>query len=697
MTILTVTNLAKRYASYANNLQRFASWFGAPFTPVEEFWSAKDISFSLDAGEAIAIIGQNGAGKSTLLKLITGTVRATHGTVRLGGRVGAILELGLGFNPDFTGRENVYHAGGLMGISRARLDELMVDIEDFAEIGEFFDQPFRVYSSGMQARLAFSLVSAERPAILIVDEVLSVGDSYFQHKSFDRIRSFKESGTSIILVTHSLGDVKALCDRVILLDKGHVLKDGPPDEVVDYYNAMIAAKERARVRVEQRRSKDGWLRTRSGTLEAQVETIELLDAKTGLPVATATVGQELTLRIAARAGVILTRLVLGVMLRDRTGHVLWGTNTWHTKQVIEDVKVGETIIYEMTFECIFGPGSYSISPALTNSHTHLEANYDWSDNALVFDVVIGDRPFFVGTTALNAKFHIDRSRRSPVFDRVAMTISCRDCDVVEKVPNAGCIELHDGERVQIMHNGLMVVAGGYYGAWMADIIAALKGHHEPQEELGFHALLSHCRPGSLFVELGAFWAYYSLWYLKAVPGSEAICVEPDPNNLDVGRKNAALNGFTNRVRFVQGWVGELASSSHEAVAESIGQLVKLPCYDMAAIANLVNDRVIEILHVDAQGAELGLLRSMSGTNMQTKVRFVVVSTHHASISGSASVHADCMAEIVRQGGTILCQHTIDESYSGDGLIIASFCPEDRDMILPKVSRNKAETSLFGTP
>lgn len=696
MTILAVTNLTKRYVSYASNFHRFASWFGAPVSPVEEFWPVKNVSFSLNAGEAMAIIGQNGAGKSTLLKLITGTVRPSQGTVHLGGRVGAILELGLGFNPDFTGRDNVYHAGGLMGISRARLDELMPEIEDFAEIGEFFDQPLRVYSSGMQARLAFALVSAERPAILIVDEVLSVGDSYFQHKSFDRIRSFKEDGTSIILVTHALGDVRALCDRVILLDKGHVLKDGPPDEVVDYYNAMIAAKESANLTVEQRRSKEGWLRTRSGTLEAQVKVLELFDTKTAAPVAVATVGQELTLRITARAEIALERLVLGVMLRDRTGHVLWGTNTWHTKQVIEDLKASESITYEMAFQCLFGPGSYSISVALTNSHTHLDVNYDWSDNAIVFEVVNVDRSFFVGTTALDGTFHIQRKTVSSAVDRVAMTTSCRDCDSIDKVANAGCVECHDGERVQIMHNGLMVVEGGYYGAWMTSIISALEGHHEPQEELGFHALLSHCRPGSLFVELGAFWAYYSLWYLKAVSGSKAVCIEPDPRNLEVGRKNAALNRLANRVRFVQGWVGELAHASHEAVAESIAHPIALRAYNMPAIGDLIEDQDIEIVHIDAQGAELGFLRSMSGATARRKVRFVVVSTHHASISGSPTTHVDCLAEIVSQGGAILCEHTVEESFSGDGLIIAAFYMEDRNIILPNMSRNKAETSLFGT-
>lgn len=408
MSILSVANLSKRYANYRSNLERFAGWFGAPVTPSEEFWPVKNISFSLEAGQAMAIIGQNGAGKSTLLKLITGTVRPTTGVVHVGGRLNAILELGLGFNPDFTGRENAYHAGGLMGLSRSRLDALMPDIEEFTEIGEYFDQPFRVYSSGMQARLAFALVTADRPDILIVDEVLSVGDSYFQHKSFDRIRSFKEQGTSIIMVTHSLGDVRSLCERVILIDKGEVLKDGKPDEVVDFYNALIAAKENAKLTVEQRRGEQGWLSTRSGTFEVQVHSLELLDAKTKNPVSTATVGQDLVVRVVVKSDTDVSRLVLGLMLRDRTGHVVWGSNTWHTNQVAKDVKPGEVLTFEVAFNCILGPGSYSVSPALTSTDTHLDKNFEWSDNALVFDVLNADRDFFLGTTALDARIRIER-------------------------------------------------------------------------------------------------------------------------------------------------------------------------------------------------------------------------------------------------------------------------------------------------
>jgi lipopolysaccharide transport system ATP-binding protein len=171
--LLDVVHVGKRYTTYASNLQRFANWFGAGIKPSAEFWAVSDISFQVRRGESVALIGQNGAGKSSLLKLITGTVRPSTGSVAVAGSVSAILELGLGFNPEFTGRENAFHAGGLMGISQAELATLMPQIESFAEIGAFFDQPFRVYSSGMQARLAFALATARRPDLLIVDEVLS--------------------------------------------------------------------------------------------------------------------------------------------------------------------------------------------------------------------------------------------------------------------------------------------------------------------------------------------------------------------------------------------------------------------------------------------------------------------------------------------------------------------------------------------
>jgi lipopolysaccharide transport system ATP-binding protein len=405
---LHVRDLGKSYRQWGSEWRRVASWFMPFIAPREEHWVLKNVSFSIGSGEAVGIIGQNGAGKSTLLKLITGTTRPTQGTVQLSGRVAAILELGMGFNPDLTGRQNTYHSAGLMGHSQADIERAMPGIEAFAEIGEYFDQPMRTYSSGMQMRVAFSVATAFKPDLLILDEVLSVGDSYFQHKSFDRIRRFRDDGVSIMLVTHSLGDVRTLCDRVILLDKGRVLKDGLPDEVVDYYNALVAEKENAKLSVEQRREKNGWLLTRSGTGEARVKSLRLLDALSGEELAVAKVGQAVELRLEASIHADIPRLVLGYMIRDKQGHVVWGTNTWHTRQIQEDVKCGETVVFRLPFTCTLGPGSYSVSPALVSSETHLINNYEWIDNLLVFDVINMERDYFIGNNWLDAEFFITR-------------------------------------------------------------------------------------------------------------------------------------------------------------------------------------------------------------------------------------------------------------------------------------------------
>lgn len=402
---LQVQNLGKAYRQYGSELRRIASWFAPTVLPREEQWVLKDINFSIAPGEAVAIVGQNGAGKSTLLKLITGTVQPTQGKVQLQGRVAAILELGMGFNPELTGRQNAYHSACLMGYSH-EIARVMPEIEAFAEIGEYFDQPMRTYSSGMQMRVAFSVATAFQPDLLIVDEALSVGDSYFQHKSFDRIRQFSAKGVSIMLVTHNMGDVRTLCDRVILLDQGRLLKEGLPDEVVDHYNALIAAKENAKLTIEQRREKNGWLLTKSGTGEARIRTLKLLDAASGDELVVAKVGQAVELRLEVDIHADLPRLVLGYMIRDKQGHVVWGTNTWHTRQIQENVKTGDTLTFSMTFTCTLGPGSYSVSSALTSSDSHLTNNYEWIDNLLVFEVLNADYATFIGNVWLDTQFSI---------------------------------------------------------------------------------------------------------------------------------------------------------------------------------------------------------------------------------------------------------------------------------------------------
>jgi lipopolysaccharide transport system ATP-binding protein len=369
----------------------------------------RDVSFQIAPGEAVGVIGQNGAGKSTLLKLITGTAQATEGSVVRTGRVAAILELGMGFNPDLTGRQNAYHSAGLMGYTQDQIEKVMPAIEDFAEVGEYFDQAVRTYSSGMQVRVAFAVATAFTPDLLIVDEALAVGDSYFQHKSFDRMRRFREQGTSIMLVSHSPGDVKALCDRVILLDKGRVLRDGAPDEVIDYYNALIARKENDHLSVEQRRDKEGWVMTRSGSGQVYTRGLRLEDAGSGQEVGLAMVGQSLRLVLEAEARDAVENLVLGFMIRDKQGHVVWGSNTWHTGQVQTQVKAGERVRFTLDFTCRLGPGSYSVSPALVSTETHLVDNFEWTDNLLVFEVMNAGQPMFIGSNWLDATFAVERS------------------------------------------------------------------------------------------------------------------------------------------------------------------------------------------------------------------------------------------------------------------------------------------------
>lgn len=276
--------------------------------------------------------------------------------------------------------------------------------------------------------------------------------------------------------------------------------------------------------------------------------------------------------------------------------------------------------------------------------------------------------------------------------RVAMTISCRDVDSIPKVARAGEIFEHQGRRVQMMHEGTLVEAGGYYGDWMTRVIRGLRGHHEPQEELVFHHLVARCRPGTTIVEIGAFWAFYTNWYLGAVAGSTAVCLEPDANNMDCGQRNLALNGRS--ATWINACVGRDHAESVSIRRESDGSVVSVPCHSLDSLLDLVGRRPVEMLHVDCQGAELPLLESLGRVVGDGALRFVVVSTHHASISGSPTTHQDCIRQIECLGATILCEHTVEESFSGDGLIVASFHPADAAITLPAISRNEPRRSLF---
>ncbi|TAN02179.1 MAG: ABC transporter ATP-binding protein, partial [Rhodanobacteraceae bacterium] len=267
------------------------------------------------------------------------------------------------------------------------------------------DEPIRTYSSGMQMRVAFSVVTAVRPEILIIDEALSVGDAYFSHKSIARIRKFREEGTTLLFVSHDAGAIQSLCDRAILLDRGRLLVDGAPSEVMDYYNALIAEKENATVEVHELDT--GATQTISGTREAVVETIGLFNAE-GEPVEYVNVGEPVELRIKAAIHGDIPRLVLGYMIKDRLGQPVFGTNTYHTRQMLEHLRGGQVVEYRIAFPMNFGSGSYSVSTALCSSDTHLVNNYEWRDLALVFTVANQNRDFFVGNAWVPPRIEVLR-------------------------------------------------------------------------------------------------------------------------------------------------------------------------------------------------------------------------------------------------------------------------------------------------
>lgn len=404
MGTITVTNLGKAYKQYSNRWMRLREWFTPSKSKYHQLkWVLQDINFTVQPGEAVGIIGINGAGKSTLLKLITGTTQPTTGSVQIDGRVAAMLELGMGFHPDFTGRQNAYMAGQLLGMSSADIERLMPDIEVFAEIGEYIDQPVRVYSSGMQMRLAFSVATAIRPDVLIVDEALSVGDAYFQHKSFERIREFRKQGTTLLIVSHDKQAIQSICDRAILLSKGRIEMEGEPVAVMDYYNALLA--DHQNQEVNQKILDNGKIQTISGTKEASIINVSLVD-ENGQKIEVIGVGQPVSLNIDVRCNVAIDELVVGYVIKDRLGQPIFGTNTHHLKQKRQNLKINEELKYNFDFSANLGSGTYSISIALHADDTHIGISYEWRDHAYIFNVINMDKDEFVGVAWIPSSVRI---------------------------------------------------------------------------------------------------------------------------------------------------------------------------------------------------------------------------------------------------------------------------------------------------
>lgn len=396
---LRVESVSKQYRIYDRPADRLKESLTRGWRKYHrEFWALSNISFAVEPGTTTGIIGPNGSGKSTLLQIITGTLAPTHGSVWHEGRIAALLELGAGFNPEFTGIENVFMNASLLGLSKRETDRLLPDIERFAEIGDFIHQPLKTYSSGMQVRLAFATAIAVSPQILIIDEALSVGDAVFQHRCTRRIKEMQEAGTTILFVSHDPGAVRALCSRAILLNGGHLEADGTPTDVLNRYQKIIMAREAA---YDEESSDSGAAEEepftaaeiaeftapehtfRHGNRKAEVLKVELRNSM-GRPVQLTETGEDLELRVHVMFHEYVEAAVCGFLIRNRHGIHLYGTNTELQKVDAGPVQPGEILEATFSFKCWLAPDTYSITVA---AHTVDAISLDWLDGTLFFQVI----------------------------------------------------------------------------------------------------------------------------------------------------------------------------------------------------------------------------------------------------------------------------------------------------------------------
>ena len=390
MNRIRAVGIGKAYRAYAKKWGRAAEWFGAP--PQHELqWVLQDVNLEIGPGESVGIIGLNGAGKSTLLKIIAGVTWPTTGSIHRTGRLAALLELGMGFHPDFPGRQNVFMAGQLQGLSADEVHRHMDEIERFAEIGEYIDAPVRTYSSGMQVRLAFSVATAVRPDVLIVDEALAVGDIFFQQKCYERLHAFRQQGTTLLFVSHSIGAVLNLCDRAVLLRQGRVAFDGSPREATDLYQAGALVNLDKQPEAIAVAARDVGQR---GTGSLTTSAVTLLKARI-----TDETGQETTVLVGDRR----VRLELsyaihrdledphvGFKIRDKFGTVLFETNSYCMHQTVGPVSADSRLVAAFEFRALLAPGEYTITTGFANkgfAEGSFEEALSYLHGVLAFSVV----------------------------------------------------------------------------------------------------------------------------------------------------------------------------------------------------------------------------------------------------------------------------------------------------------------------
>ncbi len=422
MPSIAARNLSKMYKIYARPADRLKEMLlRGRKTYHRPFWALRNLAFEVERGTTLGVIGANGSGKSTLLQLLAGTLQPSAGSVEVEGRIAALLELGSGFNPEHTGRENTYLAAAIQGIPRQEMQRRMEQIERFAEIGEFIDQPMKTYSTGMFVRLAFAVAIHVDPDILLVDEVLAVGDAIFANRCVRRIQKLQEQGVTIVFVSHDVGAVKMLCNRALLLNQGQLVVDGDPNTVVNRYQEIVMAREHS---YEQNAAVPGPAPVpedlaeeelpplsyshRHGDGAAEILKIQILDAQRR-PITLLQSGQGVIVRVLARFYQPHPDPVVGILIRNRLGVDVYGTNTELEKIKFGPCHPGEAVEVTYGLDCWLTPGEYTLTTA---THTVDGASHDWLDDVLAFRVI--DSRHTAGLANLHARVAVQK-RSSPAY------------------------------------------------------------------------------------------------------------------------------------------------------------------------------------------------------------------------------------------------------------------------------------------
>jgi ABC-type polysaccharide/polyol phosphate transport system ATPase subunit len=347
----------------------------------QDFWALRDVSFTVQKGEMLGIVGPNGSGKSTLLQIVSGILPATSGRVVAEGRIAALLELGAGFNPEFTGRENVYLSGEIMGLSRKEIEAAFPLIQEFAEIGEFIDRPVKEYSSGMYVRLAFSTAIHVKPEILIVDEALAVGDAIFANRCIRKFEELKEREITILFVSHDLGLVKRLSDRAILMLNGRIHAEGRPSDVVNRYVGLVHDQQQLAGENEKKSCLGGSFRHGDGS--SSISSVKILNSRGegGTPLEG---GEPITVRVEATFASDEENPVVGILIRNRLGIDVYGTNTRIEGHRLGRICAGESIQVDFQLDCLLTRQEYTLTVATQHQDG---SSMEWLDDVLSFVVV----------------------------------------------------------------------------------------------------------------------------------------------------------------------------------------------------------------------------------------------------------------------------------------------------------------------